>query len=116
MPSGIRASPCGGHHHLFGEGAEHPGPGHPVTDGEIGCPVGDFDDNPGELAAGHERRGHADLVVVGDQQNVGIVHRRGADPHPDLAGFERRRRPLFDADDFRRPVLRADRGAHVVTV
>ena len=43
-------------HDLFGEGAEHPGSGHPVTDGQIACPVGDFDDDAGELAADHERR------------------------------------------------------------
>ena len=46
----------GGHRDLFGEGAVHPGAGHPVADGEIACAVGDFDDHAGELAADHERR------------------------------------------------------------
>ena len=36
----------------------------------------------GELAARYERRRHADLVLVRDQQHVGEVDRRRVDPHP----------------------------------
>ena len=97
-------------HDLLGEGAEHLSSGHPVTDGQITCPVGDFDDDARELAADHERRWHADLILVGDEQDVGIVDRRGANPHPRLAVLERLRRLLLDPDDLGRPVLRAHRG------
>ena len=102
----------GGHHHLFGEGAVHSGAGHPITDGEITCAIGDFGHYSGELAAHHEGRRHADLIMVGDQQDVGIIDRGGADPHPNLSGFEPRRRPVLDTDHFRRPVVGADRCAH----
>ena len=54
----------GGHHDLFGEGAVQAGAGDPVTNGEIGCVIGDFVDHTGELAAWNERRRHADLVLV----------------------------------------------------
>ena len=76
-----------GHHHLFGKCTVHPGARHPLTDGEICCAIGDFGHHPGELAADHERRRHADLIMVGDQQDVGIVDRGRADPYPSLSGF-----------------------------
>ena len=105
--------PGGGHHDLLGEGTVQPGAGDPVTDRETVCPVAGLDDYPGEFAAGHEWRRHADLVLVGDQQHIGKVHRGRADLHSDLSRRDGRRRPLLDTDDFRRPVGRADRGAHV---
>ncbi len=98
-------------HDLLGEGAEHAGAGHPVPDGQIACSARDFDDDTRELATDHERRWHADLILVGDEKDIGIVDRRGADPHPDLTVLERLRRLLLDPDDLGRPVLRAHRGA-----
>ena len=103
-----------GHHHFVGERAVHLSSRHPVADGEIACPVGYFDDDAGELAADHERRRDADLVLVGDEQDVGVVDRGRADAHPHLPGIECLRRPLLDPDDLGRPVLRAHRGANHV--
>ena len=54
--------------------------------------VGDLDDLAGELAAGHERRRHRDLVLAGDEQHVGEVHRGGVRRAPAPARAERRRR------------------------
>src|SRR5437588_665763 len=44
------------------------------------------DDDTGELAPGNERRRHFDLVLVRDDQHVGVVDGRRAHPHPRLPG------------------------------
>ena len=82
-----------------------------IADAEIACPIGYFDDDAGELASDDERWRHADLIPIGDEKDIGIVHRRCGDPQPHLSRFESLR-PLFgDTDHLRWPVFRADRGA-----
>src|SRR5215210_2298682 len=76
----------------------------PVADGEIICLTGYFDDDAGELASDDERWRHAELIPIGDEKDIGIVHGRRGDPHPHLSGFESVR-PLFgDPDHLRWPV------------
>ena len=68
VDTGRDASQCSGRHDdLLGECAEHLSSGHPVPDGKIACLACDFGDDACELAADHERRRHADLVLVGDE-------------------------------------------------
>ena len=101
----------GRHRDLFGERAEHLSSCHSVADGESACLAAHFDDDARELAADDERCRDADLVLVRDEKDVGVVDRCGADSHPYLPGFERLCRLLLDPDDLRRPVFRADCGA-----
>ncbi len=97
---------------LLGERAVHSHPADPLADRETICTLTGFDNRPGELATGNERCGHADLILVRDEQHVGKVHRRGADPDADLPRCDGRSRQLLDADHIRRSIRRTDRGPH----
>lgn len=100
----------GVHHHFFGEDAVEARAGHAVTDREAVDASAEFGDMAGEFATGYERRRHADLVLIGDEQDIGIVDRRGADPHPHLPFTDGRRWKVFDANNFRRGIGGADGG------
>ena len=99
--------------YLLGEGADEARAEDAVPDGDSADIVGHGLDGPGELASGHERRGHAHLVPVGDDQDVGKVDGRGHDTDPCLTGIQRRLRQLLHDHGLGLAVGPADGGAHV---
>lgn len=109
---GNTSQPRRGNTHLFGERTEQSGAGHPIADGEIISVRGNLGHHPGELTARDERHRHVNLVLVGDQQHIGEVHRGRADLDPYLAGLQRGSGDVFDPNHTRRPVPRADGGPH----
>ena len=99
---------------LLAEGTDERRAEDPVAFSE-GChAVANAGDGPRELAAGDERRRHAHLVLVGDQENVGEVHGGGGNTHADLARVQLWRRQVLDGDDIRRSVGAADGSAQVL--
>jgi hypothetical protein len=64
---------------LLGEGADHGAAKDPVAHRDVAHILGHLDDVAGELAARYEWRRHRQLVLVGDQQDVGKIDRRRFD-------------------------------------
>ena len=69
-------------------------------------------DDTRELAPRHERCRELHLVLVGDDEHVGEVHRRVGDVDEHLTGAGDGIRDLLDHDRLRRAVLEHSGGAH----
>ena len=98
---------------LLGEHADESCSDDAIAERDVGDVTGHLHDFAGELAARNERSRRRDLVLVGDEEHVGKVHRSGSHADARLTWTERRRRHLPDLDDLRWAVLVADGGAHL---
>ena len=81
----------GGHDGLLGEGAHERRPDHQVAERRSRrTPSPTSSTTPASSLPGTNGVGHADLVLVGDEQHVGKVDRRRVDPNPHLSRGDRR--------------------------
>ena len=99
-------------HDLLCERPHHRAPEDAVAHRHVAHVVGHLEDFAGELAPGYERHGNGELVLVRDQEDVGIIDGCGRHPDPCRPRLGRRRRHILYLHDLRRAVGRADGGAH----
>jgi hypothetical protein len=102
----------GGEYGALGERAVEDRTEHPVAFLQVDDARADGEHLAGQLAARHERYGHGDLVLVGDQQRVREVGGRCMHLNEDFAGPWHRVGELLNREVFRRPVAAADESAH----
>ena len=82
---------------------------HPVADGDVGDAGAEGAHGAGDLGAGRERQLGLDLVLLLDDQHVGVVDRRRLHVEQHLAGLRQRRRQVVDDEAVgRSPGMAAD--------
>lgn len=79
----------GGDDHLLGERTRDPRSEDMIADNRVGDPGADLFDHARVLAAGDERRRQRDLVLVGDEEDVGEVDGGRGHTDPNLTVTDR---------------------------